>query len=162
MVDQSTVNLCLVVSMVALWAVVICLAGVQIAGAVKRRARMKALVMDGLGGVRDEYILGKQNELLIGKSTPANLVNIDFSDSEYAGSIQEEHAALKRYGAYWYVCAIARNGMVGLKQQGGDTVYKLQKGIPYRIHCGDTIYISYEKIMITRHDTGVLHGLDQM
>ena len=39
-------------------------------------------------------------------------------------------------------------GMVGLRQKGGDTVYKLRRNIPYRIQCGDIIYISYEKIII--------------
>ncbi len=86
--------------------------------------------------------------MLIGKSTPANLVNIDFSDSAYAGSIQEEHASLIRYGSCWYICAKAENGMVGLRQKGGDTVYKLRRNIPYRIQCGDIIYISYEKIIL--------------
>ena len=148
MADQSRVILFLVISVIALWGIVICLVAVHIVGFLKKRVRIKALVLDGQGGVRDEYELGKQKELLIGKSTPANLVNIDFSDSAYAGSIEEEHASLVRYGTYWYVCAKADNGMVGLRQKGGDTVYKLRRNIPYRIQCGDIIYISYEKIII--------------
>ena len=148
MADQSRVILFLVISVIALWGIVICLVAVDIVGFLKKRVRIKALVLDGQGGVRDEYELGKQKELLIGKSTPANLVNIDFTDSAYAGSIEEEHASLVRYGTYWYVCAKADNGMVGLRQKGGDTVYKLRRNIPYRIQCGDIIYISYEKIII--------------
>lgn len=148
MADQSWVIPFLVISVIALWGIVIVLAAVHIVEFRKKRGRIKAVVLDGQGGVRDEYELGKQRELLIGKSTPANLVNIDFSDSAYAGSIQEEHASLIRYGTYWYVCAKAENGMVGLRQSGGETVYKLRRNIPYRIQCGDIIYISYEKIMI--------------
>ena len=148
MADQGRVILFLVISVIALWGIVICLVAVHIVGFLKKRVRIKALVLDGQGGVRDEYELGKQKELLIGKSTPANLVNIDFTDSAYAGSIEEEHASLVRYGTYWYVCAKADNGMVGLRQKGGDTVYKLRRNIPYRIQCGDIIYISYEKIII--------------
>lgn len=148
MADQSRVILFLVISVIALWGIVICLVAVHIVGFLKKRVRIKALVLDGQGGVRDEYELGKQKELLIGKSTPANLVNIDFTDSAYAGSIEEEHASLVRYGTYWYVCAKADNGMVGLRQKGGDTVYKLRRNIPYRIQYGDIIYISYEKIII--------------
>ena len=148
MADQSAVIPFLVISVIALWGIVICLAAVHIVEFLKKRVRIKAVVLDGQGGIRDEYELGKQRELLIGKSTPANLVNIDFTDSAYAGSIQEEHASLIRYGSYWYVCAKAENGMVGLRQKGGDTVYKLRRNIPYRIQCGDIIYISYEKIII--------------
>lgn len=148
MVDQSTVNLFLVVSMIALWGIVICLAGVHIAEFIKKRVRLKAVVLNGQGEVRSEYVLGKQKELLIGKSTPAKLVNIDFSDSAYAGSIEAEQASFIRYGTCWYVCAKAENGRVGLRQKGGDTVYKLKKDIPYQIRCGDIIYISYEKIVI--------------
>ena len=148
MADQSRVLLFLVISVIALWGIVIGLVAVHIANFLKRRERIKALVLDSQGEIRDEYELGKQKELLIGKSTPANLVNIDFSDSAYAGSIEEEHASLIRCGTYWYVCAKAENGMVGLRQKGNDTVYKLRRDIPYRIQCGDIIYISYEKIII--------------
>ena len=148
MAEQSAMIPFLVTSVIALWGIVICLAAVHIVEFLKKRVRIKAVVLDGQGGIRDEYELGKQRELLIGKSTPANLVNIDFSDSAYAGSIQEEHASLIRYGSCWYICAKAENGMVGLRQKGGDTVYKLRRNIPYRIQCGDMIYISYEKIII--------------
>ncbi len=148
MADQSAVIPFLVISVIALWGIVICLAAVHIVEFLKKRVRIKAVVLDGQGGIRDEYELGKQRELLIGKSTPANLVNIDFSDSVYAGSIQEEHASLIRYGSCWYICAKAENGMVGLRQKGGDTVYKLRRNVPYRIQCGDIIYISYEKIIL--------------
>ncbi|NBH33647.1 hypothetical protein D3Z58_08790 [Clostridiaceae bacterium] len=148
MADQSRVVLFLVISVIPLWGIVIGLAVVHIVEFLKKRVRIKAVVLDGQGGIRDAYELGKQRELLIGKSTPANLVNIDFTDSAYASSIQEEHASLIRYGSYWYVCAKAENGMVGLRQKGGDTVYKLRRNIPYRIQCGDMIYISYEKIII--------------
>ncbi len=148
MADQGGVILFLVISVIALWGIVIGLSAVHIAEYLKKRVRIRAVVLDSQGGIRDEYELGKQRELLIGKSTPANLVNIDFSASAYAGSIEEEHASLIRYGPYWYVCARAGNGMVGLRQKGGDTVYKLRRDIPYRIQCGDIIYISYEKIII--------------
>ena len=148
MADQGRVILFLVISVIALWGIVISLAAVHIVEFLKKRVRIKAVVLDSQGRVRDEYELGKQREMLIGKSTPANLVNIDFSDSAYAGSIEEEHASLIRCGTYWYVCAKAENGMVGLRQKGNDTVYELRRDIPYRIQCGDIIYISYEKIII--------------
>ena len=90
MADQGRVILFLVISVIALWGIVISLAAVHIVEFLKKRVRIKAVVLDSQGRVRDEYELGKQREMLIGKSTPANLVNIDFSDSAYAGSIEEE------------------------------------------------------------------------
>ena len=148
MADQSTLGIFLVVSTIALWGIVIWLTCIHISEYIKKRTRIRALVMDGQGGVRDTHELGKQKELLIGKSTPAKMVNIDFSDSAYAASIEEEHAALVRYGSCWYGCARAKNGMVGLRQKEGNVVYKLRSGIPYRIQRGDMIYISYEKIVL--------------
>ena len=87
MADQNGVILFLVISVIALWGIVMVLAAVYLAAFLKRRGQLKAVVLDGEGEVRDAYELGRQRELLIGKSTPANLVNIDFSDSAYAGSI---------------------------------------------------------------------------
>lgn len=146
--DFNTVILYLVISNIVLWIIVLCLAGIKVKELIHNRTQIKARIMDDNGCVKAEYTLGRQTELLIGKSTPANMVHIDFSDSAYSGSIEEDHASFKRYGADWYICSKAGNGMVGLKQKGDDTVYKLRKDIPYRVQCGDVIYISYEKIML--------------
>ncbi len=148
MADQSALSIFQAVSTVALWGIVIWLVCIHITEYVKKRTRIRAVVLDGQGGIRDEHVLGKQKEVLIGKSTPARMVNIDFSDSAYAGSIQAEHASFVRYGAYWYIQAVSEQGMVGLRQKSGDTVYKLRRNIPYRIKQGDIVYISYEKIVI--------------
>lgn len=148
MKEQSAVILYLVISTTMLWIVVIGLLGIKIWELLRKRVRIKAVVMDGSGNLKEEYELGKQKEILIGKSTPANLVHIDFSDSQYASTIQEEHASFQRWGAFWYVYSKAENGMVGLKQGGSDIVYKLRRNTPYRIHRGDIVFISYEKIVI--------------
>lgn len=148
MADQNAVNLFLVSSTIALWGIVICLTGIHIRAFWKNRTRLKAVVLNDQGRMRDEYFLGKQKEILIGKSTPARMVHIDFSDSAYAGFIQEEHASFLRYGSCWYICAKAEKGMVGLRQSGGEVVYKLRRNIPYRIQSGDIVFISYEKIVI--------------
>ena len=87
MADQGAVNLFMVVSMIALWVMVAGLTGIHIAEYLKKRTRMRAVILDSRGEARDEHELGKQKELLIGKTAPANLVNIDFSDSAYAASI---------------------------------------------------------------------------
>ena len=102
MADQNGVILFLVISVIALWGIVMVLAAVYLAAFLKRRGQLKAVVLDGEGEVRDAYELGRQRELLIGKSTPANLVNIDFSDSAYAGSIEEEQAP--RGQRAWWGC----------------------------------------------------------
>lgn len=136
----------LLLSNILLWLIAAVLLVIKIYGLLKNRTQLKAVVYDGQGRVKEEHPLLKQREILIGKSTAVNMVNIDFSDSEYASSIEEEHASFKRYGACWYV--EARGAKTGLKQSGKDTVYKLRKDIPYRIKSGDIIYISYEKIVI--------------
>lgn len=136
----------LLLSNILLWLIVAVLLMIKVYELIKKRTQLKAIVYDSLGRVKEEHCLLKQREILIGKSTAVNMVNIDFSDSEYASSIEEEHASFKRYGAYWYV--ESRGVKTGLKQSGRDTVYKLRKDIPYRIKSGDIIYISYEKIMI--------------
>jgi len=64
MADQGRVILFLVISVIALWGIVIGLVAVHIANFLKRRERIKALVLDSQGEIRDEYELGKQKELL--------------------------------------------------------------------------------------------------
>lgn len=152
--DQNAVVLYPVISTTLLWIAVVFLLFQTIRKFLRNRPQMKALVMDRTGAVRDEYILGNQREILIGKSTPVNLVNIDFSDSEYASTIEEEHACFQKSGALWYVLSNAENGKVGLRQQGDEIVYKLRRGVPYRVNPGDIVYISYEKIILQKNSLG--------
>lgn len=148
MPDQSTVIQYIFISYILLWMIVIVLCAVKIRELLKKRVKVKAVVLDDAGQIRESLVLGKQKTVLIGKSTPANMVHIDFAESMYAASIEEEHAAFLREGSFWYVLSKAQNGMVGLKQKDGDTVYKLRRDVPYRIGRGDIVYISYEKILI--------------
>lgn len=112
MADQSALHIFQAVSTAALWGIVIWLVCIHIAEYIKKRTRLKALILDGQGKIRDE------------------------------------HASFVRYGSYWYIRAVSEQGMVGLRQKSGDTVYKLRSNIPYRIQQGDIVYISYEKIVI--------------
>lgn len=146
--EQSTAILYLSISNALLWVIVLSLLGFKIHEIVKKHVRLKARVLDDSGRVREEYDLHNQKELLIGISTPANLVNIDFAGSQYAKTIEEDHAAFCRFGRDWYLFSRAKNGMVGLKRSGDDTVYKLRPDIPYQIRRGDIVFISYEKILI--------------
>lgn len=148
MPGQSTVIQYIFISYVLLWMIVIALSAMKIRELLKKRAKVRAVVLDEAGEIRDTIELGRQKTILIGKSTPANLVHIDFADSMYAASIEEEHAAFLREGSCWYVLSKAQNGMVGLKPKGDGTVYKLRREVPYQLSCGDIVYISYEKILI--------------
>ena len=53
MADQSRVVLFLVISVIPLWGIVIGLAVVHIVEFLKKRVRIKAVVLDGQGGIRD-------------------------------------------------------------------------------------------------------------
>lgn len=165
MKDQSAVLLFLVISTALLWILVLFLLTIKVREYLNSRTHLKASVMDQSGEWKDAYILSRQKEVQIGKSTPANLVAIDFSDSEYASLIENEHASFQKIGSLWYVMPKAENGMVGLKQKENPIVYKLRRGIPYRINSGDMVYISYEKILIQKISAGYgggKHGADQM
>ena len=54
MADQGRVILFLVISVIALWGIVISLAAVHIVEFLKKRVRIKAVVLDSQGRVRDE------------------------------------------------------------------------------------------------------------
>ena len=60
MADQSALGIFLVVSTVALWGIVIWLTCIHISEYIKRRVRIRALVMDDRGGVRDTHELGNR------------------------------------------------------------------------------------------------------
>lgn len=66
-----------------------------------------------------------------------------------SGSLEaEEGAVLNLVAGCWYLEILTGDYPVGLKRETEEMVYKLKKGMPYRLSTQDMIYLNRSKILV--------------
>ncbi|WP_155591535.1 FHA domain-containing protein [Lysinibacillus cavernae] len=108
----------------------------------------KLVLLNERGVEIDEWELGDQISLLIGKSSAEHKADIDLSGTEYESLVNYEHAVLNCVAGIWYVEDIDSVNGVGLKKANKRVKNRLQHEIPYPLGNGDTIYIANTRILV--------------
>ncbi|MFF6014077.1 FHA domain-containing protein [Lysinibacillus fusiformis] len=108
----------------------------------------KLVLLNESGMELDEWELGDQISLLIGKSSAEYKADIDLSGTEYESLVNYEHAVLNCVAGIWYVEDIDSVNGVGLKKAHKRVKNRLKQEIPYPLGNGDTIYIANTRILV--------------
>ncbi|GED64781.1 FHA domain-containing protein [Lysinibacillus sp. FSL M8-0216] len=108
----------------------------------------KLVLLNESGIEVDEWELGDQISLLIGKSSAEYKADIDLSGTEYESLVNYEHAVLNCVAGIWYVEDIDSVNGVGLKKAHKRVKNRLKQEIPYPLGNGDTIYIANTRILV--------------
>lgn len=108
----------------------------------------KLILLNESGIEVDEWELGDQISLLIGKSSAEYKADIDLSGTEYESLVNYEHAVLNCVAGIWYVEDIDSVNGVGLKKAHKRVKNRLKQEIPYPLGNGDTIYIANTRILV--------------
>lgn len=149
MQDQVIINwLC--ISAVLSW---ICLIGLFIWIRMRNREKGQADVSRLVYLGKDmrplaELGLSGRTSVVIGRNTTRQSVDLDLSQADGAGEVEEEHAVLNYAGGVWYLESLSTTNRVGIRKEGNSIVYRLKAMTPYKISAGDIIFISHEKIAV--------------
>ena len=108
----------------------------------------KLVLLNERGMKVDEWELGDQISLLIGKSTAEHKADIDLCGTEYESLVNYEHAVLNCVAGIWYIEDIDSVNGVGLKKANKRVKNRLKQEIPYPLGNGETIYISNTRILV--------------
>ncbi|TKI50212.1 FHA domain-containing protein [Lysinibacillus tabacifolii] len=108
----------------------------------------KLVLLNERGAEIDEWELGDQVSLLIGKSSAECKADIDLSGTEYESLVNYEHAVLNCVAGIWYLEDIDSVNGVGLKKANKRVKKRLKHEIPYSLGNGDTIYIANTRILV--------------
>ncbi|MFE3575378.1 FHA domain-containing protein [Lysinibacillus sp. NPDC059133] len=108
----------------------------------------KLVLLNDRGVEIDEWEIGDQTSLLIGKSSADNKADIDLSGTEYESLINYEHAVLNNVSGVWYIEDIDSVNGVGLKKAHKRVKNRIKHENPYPIGNGDTIYIANTRILV--------------
>lgn len=108
----------------------------------------KLVLLNERGVEIDEWELGDQISLLIGKSSAEHKADIDLSGTEYESLVNYEHAVLNCVAGIWYLEDIDSVNGVGLKKANKRVKNRLKHEIPYPLGNGDIIYIANTRILV--------------
>ncbi len=85
---------------------------------------------------------------LIGRDVRENQVDIDLSQSPYAGMVEIEHATLNFSNGNWYVEDLGSTNGLSLKKAGDGRIYQLSPDIPCRLEQGDCLYVGMNRLLL--------------
>jgi len=108
----------------------------------------KLVLLNDRGAEIDEWEIGDQTSLLIGKSSADNKADIDLNGTEYESLINYEHAVLNNVSGVWYIEDIDSVNGVGIKKASKRVKNRIKHENPYPIGNGDTIYIANTRILV--------------
>ncbi|KOS61849.1 FHA domain-containing protein [Lysinibacillus agricola] len=108
----------------------------------------KLVLLNERGVEIDEWEIGDQTSLLIGKSSADNKADIDLNGTEYESLINYEHAVLNNVSGVWYIEDIDSVNGVGIKKAHKRVKNRIKHESPYPIGNGDTIYIANTRILV--------------
>lgn len=108
----------------------------------------KLVLLNDRGAEIDEWEIGDQTSLLIGKSSADNKADIDLNGTEYESLINYEHAVLNNVSGVWYIEDIDSVNGVGIKKANKRVKNRIKHENPYPIGNGDTIYIANTRILV--------------
>lgn len=95
-----------------------------------------------------EWDIKDKTSLIIGKGSKDNVVDIDFSNSEYSYLISRNHGIINKVNESWYYEDLASINGSGIEKKNGEKI-KLLKNVPYKLEVGDFLYISILKILVS-------------
>lgn len=91
-------------------------------------------------------IYGKVS-LVIGRDSRNQSVDINLSNSAYAGMIDNEHAVLNYTGACWYIEDLGSQNGISIQKASDGKKYKITSQ-PCKVELGDVIYIGLTRLQI--------------
>lgn len=84
--------------------------------------------------------------MVIGRDEKENHVDIDLSQSPYAGMVDVEHAVLNFSAGQWFAEDLGSRNGLNIKKSDGK-LYKLSTGIPCRMERGDCLYVGQNRLL---------------
>ena len=84
--------------------------------------------------------------LVIGRDFKENQVDIDLSESPYAGMVDIEHAVLNFSYGTWFVEDLGSKNGISVKKDDS-RVYRLSADTPCRIERGDCLYVGQNRLL---------------
>lgn len=131
-----------------------------LAGADSRKERQPENRGGGRKGISEILLLGEDNNItdtwdiygrtsiVFGRDEGENQVDVDLKNTDYAGTVDREHAVMNYSNGGWYIEDLDSENGTRIQRGSEGRIYRVSSREPCRIEKNDTVYLGLAPIKI--------------
>lgn len=98
--------------------------------------------------ITDTWDIYRKTSIVFGKDEGQNQVDVNLKNTDYAGTIDGEHAVMNYSDGSWYIEDLDSENGTRIQRSGEDRSYKISSREPCKIEKNDIIYLGLAPIRI--------------
>lgn len=98
--------------------------------------------------ITDTWDIYRKTSIVFGKDEGQNQVDVNLKNTDYAGTIDGEHAVMNYSDGSWYIEDLDSENGTRIQRNGEDRSYKISSREPCKIEKNDIIYLGLAPIRI--------------
>lgn len=106
------------------------------------------LLLSEDGSVTDTWDIYGKTSIVFGRDGGENMVDVDLRHTDYAGTVDREHAVMNYSGGSWYIEDLDSENGTRIRKQGADRPCRVSAREPCRVGKGDVIYLGLAPLKI--------------
>lgn len=114
----------------------------------KRKGISEILLLGEDGGITDVWDIYGKTSIVFGKEEGEFQADINLKHTDYAGTVDGEHAVMNYSGGNWYIEDLDSENGTRIQRGGEGKQYKVSSREPCRVEKNDVIYLGLAPIKI--------------
>lgn len=115
---------------------------------VKRREISEILLLGESNNITDTWDIYGKTSIVFGRDEGEFQVDVNLKNTDYAGTIDGEHAVMNYSSGSWYIEDLDSENGTRIQRGGEGKKYKVSSREPCRVEQGDVIYLGLAPIKV--------------
>lgn len=98
--------------------------------------------------ITDTWDIYRKTSIVFGKDEGQNQVDVNLKNTDYAGTVDGEHAVMNYSDGSWYIEDLDSENGTRIQRNGEDRSYKISSREPCKVEKNDIIYLGLAPIRI--------------
>lgn len=98
--------------------------------------------------ITDTWDIYRKTSIVFGRDEGENQVDISLKNTDYAGTVDGEHAVMNYSSGSWYIEDLDSENGTRIQRNGEDKPYRVSSREPCRVEKGDIIYLGLAPLKI--------------
>ncbi len=98
--------------------------------------------------ITDTWDIYKKTSIVFGRDEGENHVDISLKNTDYAGTVDGEHAVMNYSSGSWYIEDLDSENGTRIQRNGEDKPYRVSSREPCKVEKGDVIYLGLAPLKV--------------